>query len=317
MRIFVSVAAFCDPYLEFTLDSLFSQARHPQNISVAVIDQSFDAAREWLKAKPYWTQIRYAHLHPLDARGVSWARSLAFSLYNNEDYFLQIDSHTWFDPAWDQMLLDDIAVLQQQTAKPILTTYPPPFEFDEVGKPFKTLKPAGTIYALRVHPETTLDADNATLRFRVEHVRAAGPIEGFHVAGGFLFTLGQFVQAIPYDPLMYFHGEEQNLAIRAYTHGWTIIHPFHERIPLCHLYKQPNNEHKSHHWHPDYEAERAVKWTELKARADARLKGLVYEGKNHGAYGLGNVRTLDDFARLSGVDYPHRQLLPCPGPASL
>ena len=46
------------------------------------------------------------------------------------------------------------------------------------------------------------------------------PVAGFHVAGGCVFAPGRIVNEIPYDPLLYFHGEEQALALRAWTRGW-------------------------------------------------------------------------------------------------
>lgn len=308
MTIFVSVAAFCDPHLQFTLDGIFSRARDPKGVSVAVVDQSFEDNRGWLQNKEYWPQIQYVHIHPIDARGVSWARSIAFSLYQGQDYLLQIDSHTYFDNGWDATLISALEQLRARASKPILSTYPPPFEFDEQGAPFKTLTPKNTILVLRPHPDTTLSDASATLRFRAEHVHGDDFIEGYHLAAGFLFTLGQFIEEIPYDPFMYFHGEEQNIAIRAYTHGWTIFHPPHRLIPIYHLYKQAGNDYATHHWHKEYEAQRTIKWTALKSRADQRLKELVYGGKRRGAYALGTERSLKQFADASGIDYIAREL---------
>lgn len=306
MSIFVSLAAFCEPLLEFTLDGLFAKAEKPDEVFVGLVDQTFDVNREWLSAKPYWPNIRYVQINPIDARGVSWARSIAFSLYQGETYLLQIDSHTHFASAWDQRLIAGLEHLRAVVQRPILTTYPPPFEFDDNNQPFPTLTPAGSVYGLKKHPETDLTENCATLRFRVEHLRGAEYCEGFHVGAGFLFALGQFVEEVPYDPYLYFHGEEQSLALRAYTRGWTIFHPMHDHIPIYHLYKQKDNEYRTHHWHAEYEAQRKIKWTTLKARADVRLLDLV-SGRLHGAYGLGTIRTLAEFVRISGIDYSQYQ----------
>lgn len=303
MSIFVSLAAFNEPLLEFTLDSMFAQANTPSAIFVGLVDQSTDNNRAWLSDKSYWRQIRYVQIDPIDARGVSWARSLVFSLYQDEEYLLQIDSHTWFDSGWDVQLIECLNHLKHISAKPVLSTYPPPFEFDDDNKPFKTLAPTTAIYALRPYPETKPSADCATLGFRVEHVQGGEFIEGYHIGAGFLFAPGAFVQDVPYDPYMYFHGEEQNLAIRAFTHGWNIFHPQQSVIPLFHLYKQKNVSHRTHHWHPDYEAQRVVKWSELKKRADRRLLDLIHRPERCGRFGPGSVRTLVDFIALSGIDY--------------
>lgn len=306
MRIFVSLAAFCEPLLEFTLDGLFSRADKPDGIYVGLVDQNFVSAREWLMTKPYAQQVRYLLIDPIDSLGVCWARHLAFSLYQGETFVLQIDSHMHFEPAWDRRLIESMEYLRSAVQRPILTTYPPPFEFDEQGQPRPTLTPAGTVYGLRKRADCELRDDSATLRFEVEHLHGSSYVEGHHVAAGFLFTLGQFIEEIPYDPFLYFHGEEQSLALRAYTRGWTILHPQHELIPLYHLYKQAGESYLSHHWHPAYEAKRQIKFTDLEKRAEARLLALV-SGRLSGPYGLGAVRSLADFMQISGLDYRRYQ----------
>lgn len=306
MGIFVSLAAYCDPWLEFTLDGLFGQAAAPDALHVGLVDQSFERNRDWLEAKPYWPNVRYVHLDPIDSNGVSWARSIAFSLSRGEQYLLQIDSHTHFAPAWDRRLSDSLDYLRTLVERPILTTYPPAFEFDAAQRPYPTQPPGGTVYGLRRRAGSELSESCATLGFEVEHLRDVQYVEGYHVGAGFLFTLGQFVDEVPYDPFLYFHGEEQSLAIRAYTRGWTILHPLHALIPLYHLYKAPDQPHLTHHWHPDYEARRQVKRSELQQRSDARLLDLV-SGRLRGAYGLGTMRTLAEFARISGIDYRRYQ----------
>lgn len=302
MTIFVNLASFCDPHLEFTLDGLYKNASSPNEVFVGLVDQTYESNRAWLSKKSYWENIRYIHISPIESRGVCWARYVGFSLFQNEKYFLQIDSHTHFDPNWDITLKNSLDELRTRVNKPIISTYPPPFIFNENNDPVITLTPHNTIYALRKHPETNLTETCATLRFRVEHEKAPDYIEGYHVAGGFIFTVGDFVTEIPYDPYLYFHGEEQSLALRAYTRGWNIFHPLHEAIPLYHLYKQKDNDYETHHWHSVHEQQRQTKWVELKKLSDARLVMLI-SNRIHGCYGLGDVKSLAEFDEFSGINY--------------
>jgi len=130
-------------------------------------------------------------------------------------------------------------------------------------------------------------------------------VPGCHVAGGFIFCAGQFVEEVPYDPYLYFHGEEQSLAVRAYTRGWDIFHPTY--TPLYHLYKEANTPHETHHWHGDVDAKRAFTGAYLTERAKKRLMQLMCgTGGGLGAYGLGSVRTLAEFASFSGLDYANK-----------
>jgi hypothetical protein len=144
------------------------------------------------------------------------------------------------------------------------------------------------------------------LRFVGKHLFTDAAVEGCHVAAGFIFCSAQFVEEVPYDPFLYFHGEEQSLAVRAYTRGWNIFHP--TWVPLYHLYKQENVAHDTHHWHGAVDSHRAFNGAFLTERAKLRLFELMCGNGLQGAYGLGTVRTLDDYAAMSGIDYREKTI---------
>lgn len=288
------------------MDAL-AKARHPEQLVFAVVDQTPVNRKAQLRQICGQSQLRYVHVSPIETRGVCWARSLVFSMYQGESFVLQIDSHMLFEKDWDEQLISQWLALKPLSAKPIVSTYPYGFEFEDDKPVVKITVSPKTTLVLRPHPETDLTETNATLRFRAEHVFTRKPVPGCHIAGGFIFTSGQFAEEVPYDPRLYFHGEEQSLAARAYTHGWDIFHPPH--IPLFHLYKMPNISHHTHHWHPEWEKQRDFKFTELKALANQRLMDLLFERRDLGRYGLGSVRTLADFATFSGVDYARKLLV--------
>lgn len=307
MTIFVSIAAFADPYLIFTVQDALRKAKQPQNLVFGIVDQHPFNRRDNLKNLPEKPRLRYVHCHPIDSRGVCWARSVVFSLYQDEDYLLQIDSHMLFEQDWDEQLINELEALRPKHTKPILTNYPYGFEFIN-DEPVISIEDSGrTTLVMRPHDETDLTADNATLRFKSEHVFVREPLLGGHIAGGFYFTLGKLVYEVPYDPYLYFHGEEQSLAIRAFTRAWDIFHIPH--IPLYHLYKRPDTEHHNHHWHSSWEQHRDYQWTELQERAKQRLIDLVYRRTLMGAWGLGDARSLADFAELTGIDYEQQRLI--------
>lgn len=299
--IFIAIAAFVEPYLVHTVHDAIRKAKHPEQLVFGIVDQHKQHRRKHLTCLPENPEVRYIHINPAESRGACWARSLTYSLYENESYLLQIDSHMLFELNWDEKLIAELEALRINHAKPIVTTYPYGFEF-EGGKPVvKANINDKTTLVLRPRPEETLSDNNATLMFYAEHVYVRKPILGGHISGNFLFTLGHFVQEIPYDPYLYFYGEEQNLAIRAYTHGWDIFHPPH--IPLFHLYKDSDSRYLSHHWHPEWERRRDFSWEKLEEAAKQRLMDLLYRHKDLGVYGLGKVRSLADFAQLTGIDY--------------
>ncbi|HJW57150.1 MAG TPA: GlcNAc-transferase family protein [Burkholderiaceae bacterium] len=52
---------------------------------------------------------------------MSRARNIAFSLYGDEAFLLQIDSHTLFEPDWNDILRSQHKALLARSFKPIVT----------------------------------------------------------------------------------------------------------------------------------------------------------------------------------------------------
>ena len=304
-KFFISVAAYLDPMLFFTLQNAISKAQQPELLHFAVVDQHIQDQRDAIRALPFSAQVRYLHIHAQDTLGVSWARNVAFSLYDDEEYFLQIDSHTYFEENWDSNLRAQHTQLLSRSAKPIISTYP--YRFDLVdGIPKYTPSEGKTALVLRPLPESRLTQDDVELRFMGKHMFTDQAVPGCHVSAGFIFCAGKFVEEIPYDPYLYFHGEEQSLAVRAYTRGWDIFHP--TWVPLYHLYKEPNTPHETHHWYGEVDAQRAFNSAYLAQRAKLRLNRLLCGDGLPGAYGLGQIRTLDEFIAFSGIDYKQKAI---------
>jgi hydrogenase maturation protein HypF len=106
MSIFLSIASYCDPVLGFTLAHAVKTARWPDRLHFGIVDQS-PANRPVVGHRAYEpARISFVRIEPEYARGPCWARAIAMSLYDGEDWFLQIDSHMDFDLHWDQRLVE-------------------------------------------------------------------------------------------------------------------------------------------------------------------------------------------------------------------
>jgi hypothetical protein len=305
MSIFLSIASYCDPVLGFTLERAIATARDPGGLHFGIVDQS--PAAQALRTQAFDARVSYVRLDPVYARGPCWARAIAMSLYDGEDWFLQIDSHMDFDLHWDRRLTEEGQSLMEGRRGIAITAYPNPFVF-EADRPVH--KPAtDKVLAHVVKTGANFEAGHPVLAFEAHPVDRDEPLEGFHVAAGCLFAPGNIVQALPYDPWFYFHGEEQAYAARLYTHGWDIFHI--PALPLYHLYNNAESGAPARplHWDDSQDRGRPRNWWHLEERSRARLEALL-AGEDLGAYGLGKVRSMAEYAAFSGIDFAARSIAP-------
>lgn len=307
MKIFISVASYCDELLFFTIKDCYEKASSPKDLVFAIVDQNNHSQKSIVDELCFSEQVRYVFIDKMETFGVSWARNIAFSLLDDEDFLLQIDSHTCFEEGWDESLYEQYSEIEKISVKPIITTYPYGFEFDSNHKPIYK-KPSGNyVLELRPHPKTPLTEESAVIRFKAKNVKTSEPVNGCHIAAGFIFTKTSFIEEVPYDPYLYFHGEEQSLSIRAYTRGWDIYHPV--RIPLYHYYKESGVSHNNQHWHESVRDKRSLKHDHLRKRSRERINRLFYgDGMIGSCYGLGQIRGLDEFIQFSGIDYLNKKV---------
>ena len=304
-RIFISLAAYCDPLLGFTIASALTQASRPERIVFGLVEQQLPEACVRLPAA-WQAQVRRVHIHPLEARGPCWARAIAMSLYQGERWFLQIDSHMWFEPGWDERLIrwgEHCAALNPRS---LISTYPNAFQMRD-GQPVAEI--AGPeLLAFVVRTDQQFHPDHPVLMFEAVPVAGREPLPAMHVGGGCLFGPGGLVNELPYDPFLYFHGEEQSMALRAWTRGWDIFHI--PGMPVYHQYIVSGSSLRPTHWSPELDTQRQVRSAQLSEAANRRLAALLWGGADLGIYGLGTVRSLADYAAFSGIDYTARHIAP-------
>lgn len=304
--IFISIASYCDPMLAFTLASARSQAADPSRVYIGVVEQA--VAGQALHQGDEWSRehLRWTRVDALDARGPCWARALGMALYQGEDWYLQIDSHTWFEPGWDERLVAWGRRCTAQNPRALLTCYPNPFTLRD-GHPVAEIVTL-RVLAFVVSAASEFTDAHPVLMFECVPVDSEEAVPGVHLAGGCLFAPGFIVEELPYDPRLYFHGEEQAYALRAYTSGWDIFQI--PGMPMYHLYTQPGAAPRPLHWSAEHDTQRAVRSAALDQAAQRRVAALLWGGENLGIYGLGTVRSLADFAAFSGIDYAARRIEP-------
>ncbi len=310
MSIFISIASYQDPLLVSTIYSAYQNANDKDALVFGVCDQS-DNPDNILDIE-FAKQIHYDHVDPLFAKGPCWARHRAQSFFQDEDYFLQIDSHTQFSPGWDEKFITELNKIESMGAsddyfaKPIITSYPRSFEVLDFEKGLFRLNTGDKHTQVITYRKDSLFLKSSFSRQIGIPTKYLDNTHAYLMAAGCIFVRGSFVKEIPYDGNYYFYGEELSMALRAFTHGYSFFHI--PDVPLFHLYTDLSNIPRKLHWDPEDDKDRAIKWNELEKKSLDRLDDL-FAGKIEDSMGLGTKRTLADYASLSGIDLEQKKVL--------
>lgn len=305
--IFISIASYCDTLLLYTIKRALATAKNPHMIHFGVVDQNNNCISIINPSETLPSRISYIHLDALYARGPCWARSLVMSLYNDEDYFFQIDAHTDFCQHWDEYLISQAEGLSIHNRNYCLTAYPQSFYIKNGEVVYDDIFKNPLVHVVKRN--STFHVDNYTLSFEAHMSVYDRPVKGFHIAAGCLFAPGHIVYDLPYDPYYYFHGEEQAYAIRLFTKGWDIYHI--PKLPIYHQYNtfESGAPIRPLHWDHKTDSVRNTKWFTLEKHSQERLSSLI-NNKDLGIYGLGKIQSLDDYICFSGIDYLNKEILP-------
>lgn len=289
--IFIQIASYRDIEIEWTIQDCRSKARHPDGLRFAVVAQtSADEAPPDLGSIP---GVQMVHLVPNLGQGVGYVRGLANSLYNGEDYYLQIDSHTRFDWDWDLILIKQIET--SCATRPVISTYPPMYWYPSHDMRRENVAFGGNnstivLTATGWHRSRTLILEPHVLPNRCQ-------TPGFALAGGFIFTTGDFARSVPFDPNIMFIGEEITLSAQAYTRGYDILSP--SSAPLYHHYTR---EYCAKPWTDS--AARGV----ANAESEAWVSRLLESGGPEGYFGT--ARTFQDFQDYCGINFQSFTITP-------
>lgn len=297
-KIFVQIASYRDPQLVPTIDDMLAKATRPENLIFGLCWQ-YDETEPINKYDDN-PQFRISKHHYSESEGLGWARHITNTLYRDEYFTLQIDSHHRFVKGWDDIILEDYNQALMVCDKPIITTYCPPFDPQECSKCNRNRTPS-----LMSQYQFSSDKLLMSMPWYIQDFKERKRvIRARTLSGHFFFTLGEFIKDVPYDPDIYFGGytEETTLSVRAFTNGYDFFSP--HRLVMWHEYTR---NYRVKHW-DDHGVESATKKTsgqrDILARNKTRqLFGQEEHNIDMGIYGLGTVRTLHDYEEYAGLDF--------------
>ncbi|CNG74995.1 GlcNAc-transferase family protein [Yersinia intermedia] len=319
--IFVSIASYRDSELIPTLHDMINTAKYPKHLDIAVFWQDDNDINTFLnqgmrlnESKTYLgyplhlleyngARIWVLSVHYYASKGACWARHMAEQLFEDQDYFLQIDSHCRFIQHWDHEMIAMLNSLRVNSPKPVLSSYPPGYEpgenenrKDYVSRLiFNTFTPEGMVQMMSIPFTET------------------APVRCGYLAAGFIFSDGSFVHDVANDPDIFFMGEEIAMAARAFTHGYDTYAP--NKILLWHFYTR-NNHSKVWSDHSNEAKESGaidLAWWERDKIAKSRVRALLeseQETIELGRYTLGTKRSLQEYEYRLGLNFKQRTTHP-------
>lgn len=299
-KIFIQIASYRDPQLLPTVKDCILNAEHPENLVFAIAWQH-NLEDEWDNLDEYTNDNRFKIINILstETKGACWARNKIQQLYNNEKYTLQLDSHHRFVKNWDTISINMIQNLQEKGyEKPLLTSYVPSFN-PENDPNDRVMVPWKMNFDKFAENKIVLFLPSA---FSESEKNTNEPLPAKFYSAHFCFTLGIFALEVQHDPNLYFIGEEINIAIRAYTFGYSMFHP--NCLIAWHEYTRKG---RVKHWDDDSE------WYKIDKASKEHFNDLLTKFINgegisvlkggEEPYGLGIDKSFKEYELMSGVDF--------------
>jgi len=239
-NIFVSIASFRDNEAIDTILNLYMNAKNPNSIFIGIcqqnninIDLDIIHNLHFNIYNNYKNNIRIIRIPYYDASGPYFARYLCASLidFNNEDFFLQIDSHTTFIENWDQILIDMYYEIINTglSNKPIISYHPKNKIYinNEDDNNYLKVPVFSGVKFIKEKGVFILDASIYT--------NTNTYIKTPYSAAGMIFSSSLLLKEVPFNLKLthLFDGEEIYNSIRFYLNDYDIFIPkiniiFHE-----------------------------------------------------------------------------------------
>ena len=256
-----------DDELYPTVEDILTKAKNPENLFLSIYSQD----EEHPDLTPIFknfpdTKYKYEKVHVSQAKGVGYARTAANRHFNSSyGFYLQIDSHSRFEKNWDIKIITDYTRLHEYWGKMVFSSYAPAYNFET-----NELYPA--VSALQILPPEKYGIPFS--RGYAEYTGGEYGQETGFMSGHFLFGYAEYILEVPYDPSIYFEGEEHSMSVRLYKNRTRIICP-----PNAYVYHDYDGRQRNRHWDKD------SRWTSYEYISMIRIRHL-FNGKITDKYGL-------------------------------
>ena len=297
--ILIHLPAYRDPELIPTIKDALTNAEFPNRVRFGICRQynpedGFDDLSEFKDD----SRFKVKEMLYTEAKGLAYARAVINDeLLEDEDFVLQLDSHHRFTENWDSTLIGWYDDLVEDGYNPVIGGYLP--MYDPFNDPAGRVQEPWVSEAACFYPFGTIFIRPTGVR---DWQKLTKPYPARFLSGHFSFGSNKWATEIRHDPNIFFAGEEINLTVRSFTHGYDLFHP--HRVVI---------------WHATMREERSnmLVWDDMSSRGDdmwwrgnndarARIRQLLGVEErlvDLGEYDLGDVRTLHEYEEFTGINF--------------
>lgn len=296
--IFIQIAAYHDYELPRTILDAINKCSDENTINFGIHLCYYEEDNINI---PNIKNLKIEKIKAPEGLGVGYGRFRANSFYNEEDYYLQIDSHTRFAQDWDKSFIADYKKYKDAGCNPVLTAYPSGYHYEDFKVVFD--KDPHVVSADFVRNKDSQDTFIKTdFLHQKSKINENGNIFTRAVSGGEIFSDGSISKVYP-NKHMFNWGEEFLTAIRLFTHGYDLMLP--EKQVLYHLY-----------YSDPIKSQRRLSGIDFPEENDKIFKGSnkeigrILKDKIIGDFELGSKRTIEEFGEYAQIDFAKKILYP-------
>lgn len=217
-KIFLSIASYCDSQLSETIQSALDNISDKDKVRIVVHDQNTQEEHQKLLEKEF-INTEFIFTEKDESKGVIWARNRIREKFDNEDFFLQVDSHTRFKKDWDLILLNSYDSIEDE--KVIITTYPNHFDYPDTDKKYLELD-HNTPLKINRFLQKDSNIDNRRVAGNLPSLEDYETVKTKWAAAGFFFATGSWLGEVEIPDNIKFNGEEDHLTFLSFLKGWNL-----------------------------------------------------------------------------------------------
>lgn len=212
--------AYREKYLAESVKDCYEKAKHPENLLFSIVsEQSKKELHADLSFIPS-EQILYRKYELDTYRGVLWSRAKTLDVNFEYDYILYTCGHNRFVANWDEKVLREYQKSTKKAKKSLITVAAPEYL---VGKNGEAITDESWLRKSNVHRPKLHDGyvpghgwvDVAQIPEGQKNL-----LEECYLQFSWVFAPKKYVEEVPLDPDMNYHGEEIYVTVQTWCRGW-------------------------------------------------------------------------------------------------